>query len=61
GKGTSHTFDTLPRVKPEMIAKRSLAASKKGRAMYTGRLFYKFYRLLSRIVPHKILMIFAQT
>lgn len=61
GKGTSHTFDTLPRVKPEMIAKRSLAASKKGKAMYTGRLFYKFYRLLSRIIPHKILMIFAQT
>ncbi len=61
GKGTSHTFDTLPRVSPQMIAKRSLAASKRGRAIYTGRIFYKFYRAISRIVPHKILMFFAQT
>lgn len=61
GKGSSKTFDTLPRVNPKKIAKNSLKASKKGRAIYTERAFYKFYRLLSRIVPHKILMVFAQT
>ena len=61
GKGSSHTFDTLPRVNPTMIAKKSLAASKKGRAVYTGRAFYKFYRFLSRIIPHKILMKLAAT
>ncbi len=61
GKGSSHTFDTLPRVNPTMIAKKSLAASKKGRAVYTGRVFYKFYRFLSRIIPHKILMKLAAT
>ncbi len=60
-KGSSHTFDTLPRVNPAMIAKKSLIASKKGRAMYTGRIFYKFYRFLSRIIPHKILMKLSAT
>lgn len=60
-KGSSHTFDTLPRVSPTMIAKKSLRASRKGRAVYTGRIFYKFYRFLSRIIPHKILMKLAAT
>ena len=60
-KGSSHTFDTLPRVNPTMIAKKSLKASKKGRAVYTGRIFYKLYRFLSRIIPHKILMKLAAT
>ena len=60
-KGTSHTFDTLPRVSPYMIAKKSLKASKKGAPIYTGRLFYKFYRILSKLVPHRILMILAET
>ncbi len=61
GKGTSRTFDTLPRVSPTTIAKKSLAASRKGRAMYTDRIFYKFYRILSRIIPHKILMKLSAT
>lgn len=60
-KGSSHTFDTLPRVSPAMIAKKSLKASKRGRAIYTGRFFYKLYRFLSRIIPHKILMKMAAT
>lgn len=60
-KGTSLTFDTLPRVSPATIAKKSLIASKKGKAIYTGRLFYKFYRFLSRIIPYKILMKLAAT
>lgn len=59
--GTSKTFDTLPRVFPNKIAEKSLRASQKGRAIYTARLFYKFYRFLSRIIPHKILMKMAAT
>ncbi len=55
-KGASRTFDTLPRVNPKKCALKSLDASKKGKAVYTNRLFYKFYRFLSRIVPHSILM-----
>jgi len=60
-KGTSHTFDTLPRVKPDVIAKKSLIASKKRKAVYTNLLFYKFYRFLAKILPHSIVMKLAGT
>lgn len=54
--GVSHTFDTLPRVNPEIIARKSLAASKKKKAVYTNRLFYKFYRIVAKILPHSLVM-----
>lgn len=54
--GASHTFDTLPRVKPKDVAVKSLKASLKGRAVYTNRLFYKFYRVVSKILPHNFVM-----
>ena len=60
-KGTSHTFDTLPRVKPDVIAKKSLIASKKHKAVYTNLLFYKFYRILAKLTPHALLMPFSKT
>ena len=50
-KGASRTFDTLPRVNPEVMAKKSLAASKKHRAVYTNKLFFKFYRFLAKVLP----------
>lgn len=50
-KGASRTFDTLPRVNPEVMAKKSLVASKKHRAVYTNKLFFKFYRFLAKILP----------
>ncbi|MBQ0084551.1 MAG: SDR family NAD(P)-dependent oxidoreductase, partial [Clostridiales bacterium] len=55
-KGASKTFDMLPRVNPERVARKSLEASKKHRAVYTDRAFYKFYRFLSKIIPHGIMM-----
>ncbi len=60
-KGTSHTFDTLPRVDPKGAAVRSLKASKKGRAVYTDRAFYKFYRVLAKVLPHSIVMKISAT
>ena len=33
----SHTFDTLPRVNPTVMARKSLIASKKKKAVYTGQ------------------------
>lgn len=60
-KGTSFTFDTLPRVNPKIMAEKSLKASKKGRGVYTNRLFYKFYRFLAKILPHSIVMRLCQT
>lgn len=55
-RGSSHTFDTLPRVKPDVMARKSLAASAKKRGVYTNLLFYKFYRVIAKILPHSIVM-----
>ncbi len=60
-KGTSFTFDTLPRVNPEIMARNSLKASAKKKAVYTCRAFYKFYRLLAKILPHSLIMKLAGT
>lgn len=55
-KGKSRTFDTLPRVNPRAMAEKSLNASKRKKAVYTNRLFFKFYRILAKILPHSIVM-----
>ena len=55
-QGRSHTFDTLPRVSAARMADRSLCAARKGRATYTDRWFYKFYRVLGKLLPHNWLM-----
>ncbi|MBR2489417.1 MAG: SDR family NAD(P)-dependent oxidoreductase [Clostridia bacterium] len=60
-KGSSHTFDTLPRVNPEIMARNSLKASSRKKAVYTCRIFYKFYRLLAKILPHSLVMKLAGT
>ena len=60
-KGTSATFDMMPRVNPRVMAVKSLKASRKGRAVYTNKLFYKFYRFLAKILPHSIVMKFCGT
>lgn len=60
-KGTSPTFDMLPRVNVREMAEKSLAASHRGKAVYTNRLFYKFYRFAAKILPHGIVMKFAKT
>ena len=59
-KGVSHTFDTLPRVNPKAVARKSLVSSRKGKSVYTNRAFYKFYRILAKILPHSLLMELAK-
>lgn len=54
--GTSRTFDTLPRVNAKIMAKKSLLASKKRKGVYTNRLFYKFYYVLAKVLPHSLVM-----
>jgi short-subunit dehydrogenase len=58
-EGASKTFDNLPRVSPLSMARNSLKASKKKRAVYTDTLFYKFYRCLAKILPHSVVMKFC--
>ena len=60
-KGSSHTFDTLPRVNPNTMAKKSLIASSRKKAVYTNRVFYKFYRILAKLLPHSFVMKLAGT
>lgn len=60
-KGSSHTFDTLPRVNPAMAAEKSLHYASKGRGIYTPRVFFKFYRLLAKVLPHGLVMHLSKT
>ena len=60
-KGRSKTFDILPYCDPVKVVRGALKAAKKGRAVYTPRLFYKFYRVLSGLIPHAILVHAAKT
>lgn len=60
-KGVSHTFDTLPRVNIREMAEKSLVASKKGKAVYTNKLFFKFYRFVAKVLPHSLVMKMAKT
>lgn len=60
-KGASHTFDTLPRVDAREMAEKSLAASKKRKAVYTNRFLFKFYRVVAKILPTSLVMKMAKT
>ena len=57
--GHSPAFDHLPRVKADQVAKKSLCAAHKGRCVYTNGLLYKVYRVLSKLLPHNLLMRFT--
>ncbi len=61
GKGVSKTFDTLPRDNPEKVAKNSLKASAKGKAVFADHVFYKFYRVLAKVLPVSLVMKMAKT
>ena len=55
-KGVSKAFDQLPYCEPYSVAKNALNALDKGHAVYTPRSFYKFYRLLAKVLPHSVVM-----
>lgn len=42
----------LPQINPMTAAMKSLKAAKRGQAVYTTGFFYKFYRLLAKLIPH---------
>ena len=60
-EGASKTFDTLPHINPSKVALGSLKAAAKGRGVYTPHPFYKFYRVLAKLIPHSIMMKLAKT
>ncbi len=61
GKGVSKTFDTLPRDNPQKVAEHSIKASLKKKSIYADHIFYKFYRVLSKILPTALIMKMAKT
>ncbi len=60
-KGTSKMFDTLPRANPKKVAQNALKMSAKKKAVYTPKLLFKFYRVLSKVLPTALVMKFAKT
>ena len=59
--GSSRAFDKLPRCNPQKTALKGIRAAKRGKAVYTPRFFYKFYRVLAKILPHSWLLGAAKT
>ncbi len=59
--GNSKTFDILPYCDPVKVVKGAYAASRAGRAVYTPRGFFKFYRVLAKILPQPLMIKFTKT
>ena len=59
--GNSKTFDTLPYCDPVKVVKGTYAAALKGRTVHTPKGFYKFYRVLAKILPQRLMINFAKT
>lgn len=59
-EGKSRLIDKLPRVSPQEVAFGSMRAAKRGKAVYTKGFFYKFYHLLTKLLPTSFLMEFTE-
>lgn len=59
--GNSKMFETLPYCDQVQVAGGALRAARAGRTIYTPRLFYKFYRVLAKLTPVKLMVKFAKT
>ena len=60
--GRSHLLEKgLPRCHADKVARGSLQAAKAGRGIYTPTLFYKFYRMLCKLLPHSLIMYVSGT
>ena len=59
-EGKSRLIDKLPRVDPREVAEGSLRAAKRGKMTYTKGAFYKFYHVLSKLLPNGLMMEFTE-
>ena len=60
-EGNSRMFEMLPYCDQVRVAGGALRAAKEGRTVYTPKLFYKFYRVLAKVTPVKLMVKFAKT
>lgn len=56
----SPLLDKLPKIDSRAMAVGSLRAAKRGKAMYTRNITYKFFHVASKILPHSLLMQFTE-
>lgn len=59
--GKSRTFERLPYSDPEKVADGAVRRAARGRAVYTPRLFYKFYHLVAKLLPKGLVMRMCRT
>lgn len=59
--GNSRMFETLPYCEQVKVAGGALRAARAGQTIYTPKLFYKFYRVLAKVTPVKLMVKFAKT
>ena len=57
----SKMFEMLPYCDQVRVAGGALHAAKMGRTIYTPKLFYKFYRVLAKVTPVKLMVKFTKT
>ena len=55
-KGRSKTFETLPYCKPAAVAEGAVRAAIRGQAVYTPRAFFKFYRVVAKLLPSAVMV-----
>ena len=58
--GQSATFERLPYCDPARVADTAVRKAAAGRAVYTPRLFFKFYRLVAKLLPQGLVMQWAK-
>jgi len=59
--GNSKMFAMLPYCDQVKVVAGTYRAAKQGRTIYTPTAFYKFYRALAKVTPHKLLVKFVKT
>ena len=60
-EGNSRMFEMLPYCDQVRVAGGALRATRAGRTIYTPKLFYKFYRVLAKVTPVKLMVKFTKT
>lgn len=59
--GNSKTFDILPYCDPAKVVAGAYKAALAGRAVHTPRGFFKFYRVVAKILPQRLMINFTKT
>lgn len=57
---STKSVSKLPEINIEQAVYKSLKAAKKGKGSYTTGTFYKFYRVLCKILPSSLIVKFAK-